>query len=281
MVDGTFCFILLRSMETFFLVILPAGVLVGLTVYAMKKQRGRAGSQKTVTEEQKALYRKIADEIHRKSYFYHQLPSEEQQLFLQRVWLFYHVKRFEARGFDEVSFHMKVIISSYAAQITFGFDDIRLQHFRSIIVYPGAYFSTITERYHKGETHRDGAIVFSWSDLREGHNAPKNGINLALHEFAHALRLENLTPDEEYLFLSRYHLERFDELAALHIERMRRTPDLLLRNYAATNVQEFFSVCVENFFERPTSLQEHFPELYALLREVLRLDPLKRPMRLR
>lgn len=233
-----------------------------------------------MNEAQKALFERISQEIHRKSYFYHQLTTEEKQLYLRRVWVFYHIKRFEARGLDEVSFHMKVIISAYAAQITFGFDDIRLQHFRSVIVYPGTYFSTITEQYHKGETHRDGAIVFSWSDLREGHNDPKNGINLALHEFAHALRLENLTPDDEYLFLSMPHLQRFDHLATSHIEKMRRTPDLLLRNYASTNVQEFFSVCVENFFERPEHLKNHFPELYGLLCEVLRLDPLRRPMRL-
>lgn len=257
-------------------------MLISGTVFVLNKRLRLEPKKKhkSMNEDQKALFDRISNEIRRKSYFYHQLSSEEQHLYLKRVWMFYHVKQFEARGFTEVSFHMKVIIAAYAAQITFGFDTIRLQHFRSVIVYPGVYYSTITEKYHKGETHRDGAIVFSWSDLRDGHNNPKNGINLALHEFAHALRLENLTPDDEYLFLSKPHLNRFDFLATAHIERMQFKKDVLLREYAATNVQEFFSVCVENFFERPDLLQEHYSELYALLVEILRLDPLKRPMRL-
>src|SRR3989338_4739522 len=196
-------------------------------------------------------YERLCEEVKRKSYYYHQLSEPEKALYLERTWLFFRGKEFLARGFDEVSFHMKTVIASYAAQITFGFDNIRLEHFKTIVIYPSPYQSTVTRQWHKGETHREGAIVFSCKDLKEGHES-KNGVNLALHELADYER-----------------------------SRIKHGTHNLLRDYAATNNQEFFAVCIENFFELPRLFKEEAPEMYQLLVHVLQQDLLRNPVRLR
>ena len=49
----------------------------------------------------------------------------------------------------------------------------------------------------------------------------------------------------------------------------------LLGSYAATNYQEFWAVCVENFFERPSSFKIQLPELYDAICKLLNQDMLK------
>ncbi|MBI3237903.1 MAG: zinc-dependent peptidase [Flavobacteriia bacterium] len=149
------------------------------------------------------------------------------------------------------------------------------------IVYPRSYQSTITDQWHKGETHKEGAIVFSWKDLKEGHESSKDGVNLALHEFAHALRLENGIDNGEYRFLSEPHLQRFDQLAAIERRQIKQGTHVLLRDYAATDNHEFFAVCIENFFERPGFFKDESPEIYQLLVHVLQQDVLRNPVRVR
>lgn len=260
--------------------IFAALLLLGLGIYKLSLKMNVAPQLK-MSISGSEVYEKLCLEIQKKSYYYHQLSEPERALYLKRAWYFYREKEFLARGLDEVSFHMRVVIASYAAQITFGFDDVRLRHFKTIIVYPRSYQSTITNQWHKGETHKEGAIVFSWKDLKEGHESPKDGVNLALHEFAHALRLENGIDNEEYRFLSEPHLQRFDQLAAMERTRIKQGTHVLLRDYAATDNHEFFAVCIENFFERPGFFKDESPEIYQLLVHVLQQDVLRNPVRVR
>lgn len=269
--------------ETFFIeptfmmtptLILFAGALT-VTFFFTRKLSGKKKSTQDTSE-----YKQLCEEVKRKSHYYHQLSESEKALYLQRTWLFFQEKVFLARGFEEVSFHMKTVIASYAAQITFGFEDVRLEHFKTIVVYPRSYQSTITQQWHKGETHKHGAIVFSWKDLKESHESSKDGVNLALHELAHALRLENGIENNEFRFLSEVHLQRFDQLAVYERSQMEQGAESVLRDYAATNNQEFFAVCIENFFERPRLFKEKAPEMYQLLVHVLQQDLLSNPVRL-
>jgi len=46
----------------------------------------------------------------------------------------------------------------------------------------------------------------------------------------------------------------------------------LLGSYAATNEAEFFAVVSELFFEKPHTLQKHFPEIYKELEDFYGLD---------
>jgi Mlc titration factor MtfA (ptsG expression regulator) len=46
----------------------------------------------------------------------------------------------------------------------------------------------------------------------------------------------------------------------------------IIREYASLNFEEFFAVCVENFFERPRALKRVFPDLFDDLKELLNQD---------
>ena len=61
-----------------------------------------------------------------------------------------------------------------------------------------------------------------------------------------------------------------DRLSKIRSREYKRT----LRRYAATNEAEFFAVAVEAFFERPHRLNKRDPELYKMLAEYFRQDPL-------
>ncbi len=49
----------------------------------------------------------------------------------------------------------------------------------------------------------------------------------------------------------------------------------IIREYASLNFEEFFAVCVENFFERPFELKAEFPQLFDDLKELLNQDTTK------
>ena len=168
---------------------------------------------------------------------------------------------------------MKVLISASAIQLTFGFPKVRLSHFRNILVYPDAYYSTINRTYHRGEVNpRLSAIVLSWKSFVEGY-IDEDGRNLGLHEMAHALRLENKITNDEYDFLDAGALHDW-ELRATHTMReIDEGREEFFREYGAVNREEFFAVAVENFFERSALFSEKHPLTYSTLCNLLRQDP--------
>lgn len=206
--------------------------------------------------------------------YYNQLPLDAKRKFEQKLCHFIYSKRFIPRNTAEVTLEAKVLISACAVQITFGLPNIYLAHFNKILVYPDDYYSSITKQYHKGEVNPAfGAIVLSWKSFVDGYIYPTDSINLGLHEMAHALRLENIIYNEEYDFFDESLIEQLDDYANRICSSEEFTDDYFLREYACTNVHEFFAVSVENFFERPVKFKSTLPELYAILVKLLNQDP--------
>lgn len=207
--------------------------------------------------------------------YYQSLGSPERAKFERKVCNFLYSKRFIPRNISEVSIEARVLIAASAVQLTFGLPNIYLQHFDKILVYPNEYYSSITRQYHKGEVNpRFGIIVLSWKNFVEGFVTPNQSTNLGLHEMAHALRLENIIRNEEYNFFDERLIRRFDAYAGIICRNLHEYGNFF-RPYACTNEHEFFSVAIENFFERPASFKDQIPELYEILTLLLGQDPLK------
>lgn len=219
-------------------------------------------------------YRDILQKYFR---YYQQLSPADKVKFERRVTTFIYGKRFIPRHIDEVTTEAKVLIAASAVQLTFGLRDTYLHHFDKILVYPNDYYSSITKRYHKGEVNpRFGIIVLSWQSFVNGYITPDDAFNVGLHEMAHALRLESIIRSEQYDYFDHDLLEKFDHIAegvCMKIEDL-GIPSVI-RPYACTNKHEFFSVAVENFFERPQQLKHELPEVYFVLSRLLMQDPLK------
>jgi len=218
-------------------------------------------------------YRVILEE---KFQYYQRLSPENKLKFEKRVQNFINSKTFIPRRFRKVTTEMKTLIAASAVQLTFGFRELNLPHFKRILIYPDAYYSSIRKTYHKGEVNPAAQlIVFSWKNFIEGYSDNTDSSNLGLHEMAHALKLENKIFNNEIGFLDPTLYKKWETLATQHVARLKTEDDPLFRRYASTNEYEFFAVAVENFFERPFLFQTVHPEIYELLKALLNQDPIK------
>jgi MtfA peptidase len=207
--------------------------------------------------------------------YYQNLSPDKKERFEKKLVKFLHSKRFIPRGIDEVTLEAQVLIAASAVQLTFGLTDFYFSHFNKIIVYPNDYYSSITKRYHKGEVNPlFGIIVLSWQSFVDGYIYPQDSFNVGLHEMAHALRLEAIIRDLDYDYFDQELIEQMDRYAYDFCRHPEKDPNHFIRPYACTNVHEFFSVAVENFFERPAAFKQNIPDLYTILSKLLNQDPL-------
>ncbi|MCW3105361.1 MAG: hypothetical protein JWO09_3801 [Bacteroidetes bacterium] len=205
--------------------------------------------------------------------YYQKLDSWGKARFMRRLHRFIENKDFIGSGGIILTDEMIVLISACAIQLTFGLKEYKLNHFSKIFVYPKAFYSKVSKQYHKGETNLAGAIVLSWSHFLEGYSKPNDKINLGLHEMAHALRFDKFKSDEYDRFFNRYY-DKWQVVAKGEFQKTREG-DTFFREYGGTNVNEFFAVCVESYFEAPAEFKRLHPGIYAHMRILLNQDPLE------
>lgn len=204
--------------------------------------------------------------------FYRNLSTEASKKFLNRTGRFMMGKRFIGMEGLQVTFEMKVRLAATAVQITFGLKKQGLSHYRTVKIFPGTFFSKIHGRHLKGGASTGGTLFFSWKDFEEGYDDPADRYNLGMHEMAHALRLELVHGND---FDSRFadYSDRWLEVALPEFEKMNAGKGSFLREYGGTNLEEFFAVCVEHFFEVPEEFKKNLPDIYNHLCFLLNLDP--------
>jgi hypothetical protein len=205
--------------------------------------------------------------------YYQNLAPSHQRKFEQKLMGFIYAKKFIPRNMPAVPDEMRLFIAATAVQLTFGLSNIYLQHFSKILIYPDDYYSGITKRFHRGEVNPAfGIIVLSWHNFMEGFLHGHDAVNLGLHEMAHALRLENIIRNEEFQFFDENQFDQWAHRICNDMESFSGAS--FFRPYACSNVHEFFSVSVENFFERSQQFKTQLPELYNILVRLLHQDPL-------
>lgn len=209
--------------------------------------------------------------------YFGRLTTKRQREFTRKLAFFISIKRFVPRGgLKQVSREMVILISATAVMVAFGYRRVNYRHFRTILVYPDNYYSTITKQYHKGEVNpKLGIIVVSWSNFTFGLEGEKDGINLGIHEMAHALKLENqIHYNQESNFFNPRDWQAFLFLARREIDSMTQGAESVFRQSAARDLHEFFAVALETFFEKPEELRVTKPAIYKVLVSLLRQDPL-------
>jgi Mlc titration factor MtfA (ptsG expression regulator) len=208
--------------------------------------------------------------------YYKKLTPEERKRFEWRVFYFIETTDIEFRFFKPtqlVNYNAtRYLIASVATQMSMFLTEDCYDAFNKIIIYPDNYYSPITKQYHKGETNPGaGYIVLSWTNLQTGFADKTDGINLLMHELAHALWLENELFD--YDIFDEEALRAYKVASMQVMYDMQENEEHFLRRYALANKEEFFAVAVENFFERPEKFQSALPELYSILARLLNQDP--------
>ena len=183
---------------------------------------------------------------------------------------------YELRGNMRLTPEVMAVLGGAATRISMNLPEECFDFYNTIVLYPEYYYSNITDRGHKGEVNPSRrTIVFSWRGIMESLNPTDDGLNLLMHEYAHALYFEHKLMNEEYKIFNEEAFNRVIGQADIEMERIRSGENHILRKYAATNVEEFFAVAVENFFERSVRFKKELPELYGTLVLLLRQDPSK------
>lgn len=204
--------------------------------------------------------------------FYARLNLNDRDRFTSRMDVVIRKKHFLGKDGLVVHDEMILLICAHMVQITFGFKEFLLPQFERFVVFPDVFHSRLLNRNVKGLTiFRSGMVAISWPHAFNGHQIPNDKINLILHELAHALYLDYFDNRSEL-----YGFSDWKEKALPVFERMqtiRNHP--FLREYAASNIDEFWAVCVEHFYEAPEEFSSHLPELYKAMCSILGIDPMK------
>lgn len=204
--------------------------------------------------------------------YYGQLKPELKEKFLQRIPYFLREKNFRSTDEMEVTDEMKTLIAGSAIQLTLGLENFIFASFHTIIITPHKYLSPITHKYHIGEARPGGVIIISWEDFLNGYQLGHDTYNVGLHELAHALELDtqagNLYDDAFGA-----HYDHWEKVSYQEYQNMQDNSEHFLRDYAGTNLREFFAVCVEHFFEASKEFRAALPELYDQLAHLLNQDP--------
>jgi Mlc titration factor MtfA (ptsG expression regulator) len=206
--------------------------------------------------------------------FYKYLSFRRKRRFELKVKRFLNSFQYQLRGNMRLTEEVRAVLGGAAARLYMYLPDECFNYYDTIVLYPDFYHSVHTGKNHKGEVNPGGrTIVFSWKGIQEGFKRGEDGLNLLMHEYAHALYFEHKIMAQEYEVFNAEAFNRVMDQADIEIERIRSGPHHFLRNYAATNHEEFFAVAVENFFERSAAFKKELPELYGCLVLLFRQDP--------
>ena len=209
------------------------------------------------------------------------VPTELRALYESRVETFLKTKRFvPCGGLEQVGDEQRLAIAGYAALLLLRPDAQVFPELRSVLLYPDAFLVPQTEpdemglvpdepEERLGESWAGERVLLSWTDVEAAQQG--DSVNVVVHEFAHQL------DDEEHGMEGAPRLQDYGRWSEVmqkeyaRLQRHRRPP--VLDPYGAESPGEFFGVVTEAFFQRPEELQRHHAELYALLADYYRLNP--------
>jgi len=205
--------------------------------------------------------------------YFNQLNDANKQKFLKRVYNFKSIKTFHFHGIDRQE-EIEILISAAAVQVSFGLNKYLLSFFKDIHILADAYQSIDSNETYIGHVAPNG-IYISWKYFVRGFSDYSDGVNVALHEMAHALHHENFIKETGIDWDFRHDFEKLPEVFGPMVIRAVIEKRSYLRGYAFTNFQEFWAVCVEYFFENSQGLKDNLPQLYSILCDTLNQDPLR------
>ncbi len=205
--------------------------------------------------------------------YYDSLSTEQKKRFLHRTVEFMQAKEFRFHSMVEEEY-MSVLVSGAAVQMTFGLRNYLMDYFPVIHVMRKEYKLNIDKETYYGHVSKNG-IYISWNHFLEGYQDYKDSVNVGLHEMAHAVSYDVFLGNQDYHDSKlKDRLQGFRKEGGPVFRAMRKGASHLLDDYAATNFDEFWAVCVETFFENPEELKDSMPDLYQTICEVLNQDTL-------
>ncbi len=207
--------------------------------------------------------------------YFGQLIHPDQDKFIARIKKFIRSKIFvihDVKGYRE----MPIMLSAAAVQLTFGLNKFLMPHFTIIQIYPQEFIGMEPMRILIGNVSGN-TINIAWKQFLEGYKNKYDRNNLGLHEMAHALYFQNFEAEENRDQSFQHSFNHFTALGDKVFEREKILTVGLYSDYAMKNFQEFWAESIEIFFQSPQRLNDHYPDLYKILCDLLCQDPLNYP----
>lgn len=217
-------------------------------------------------------------------------PGQQEKL-LGDTAVFFAEKYWEGCGGHEMTDESRAVIAAQMAMVTLGLDREYFDSVLSVLVYPDAYVAQekftragglVIERESTrlGEAWHRGPVILSWSDVVEAAEGPNEGRHIVAHEFSHQLDMLNGgNADGVPPMASKAQADRWLAVTRRAFRELRRgcrtRNDPMLDCYGASEPSEFFAVASEAFFQTPQHIAWRDHELYEVLRDYYRVDPLK------
>ena len=220
--------------------------------------------------------------------YYEQLAPPDQEELRGNIQVFVAEKNIEGCGGLAMTDEIKVTVAAFACILLLHRRHDFYPRLQTVVVYPDAYPAPVQRRVagpvvfegqeiRAGESWRTGAVVLSWNHVQHHPSVPGIGHNVALHEFAHQLDLEDGAVDGAPALPTGSRYAAWARILGREFETLSRDAaagrPTVLDVYGATEPAEFFAVATECFFERPQPLRERHPALYGELKQFYRQDP--------
>ncbi|MDO6514608.1 zinc-dependent peptidase [Neptuniibacter sp. 2_MG-2023] len=163
-------------------------------------------------------------------------------------------------------------------------------HWYTLILYEGDFIPNRPYRSDDGVVHSKspglsgeawskGPVILSWASICESgaHVNHTKASNVVIHELAHKLDMlrdgaNGAPPMHPNMRAGEWHDIFTTAWDRLQHDYKKHRP-LPLDDYALTDPAEFFAVCSETFFEDPKNMKAHMPEVYRLLCQFYRQQP--------
>ena len=127
-----------------------------------------------------------------------------------------------------------------------------------------------------GQANYQGPVLIVWDEALNEARHPGRGHNVVFHEFAHKIDMLDGTIDGTPPLATREELDRWVEVCTrVYGQVSAGEGGRTLRSYAGVNPAEFFAVATEAFFDDPRGLHHEHSDLYDVLRDFYRQDPLR------
>ncbi len=208
--------------------------------------------------------------------FFPRLPDDLKKEFIEKLKIFVWEKTFFGAKGMEITDEVRVVISAVAVRLILHLDIDYYNALREIIVYPYILKDDDSDGALLGQANDRGIVVLSWPAVQHGLRDTRDGLDVTTHEFAHVLDIADGSFDGTPLLKASEDYRPWIEILGGHFEKLRdrgKRQRKVIRNYGATNPAEFLAVATEAFFEKPTQMKKHTPDMYEELHRFYGFDP--------
>lgn len=219
-------------------------------------------------------FKKINKFLLEKNTYFYNLSKFQKRRFIFRIRYFFWFKEVHGMYGLEITEEMLVLIGSAAVQLSFGLKNMSITKVNEIHIFEKE-FTLGKEILYQGATVGGKVLCLSWNNIQRGFENPSDNFNLGIHEMTHAIMTNyKATNNIDYHF--ELYFKKWKTVFIREMLRIRNGENNYFRKYGGTNLDEFFAVATECFFETPKRFFENNPSLYLRFCIMLGQDPMKK-----